>query len=224
MKGKLIVLEGTDGCGKSTQFRALCGRLEEEGIPYRQVEFPRYGNLSSGPVRMYLNGEFGGAPTDVNAYAASAFFAVDRYASYKQDWEEWYQGGGLVLCGRYTTSNAIHQASKLPMGEQEEFFRWLYEFEFGKMELPAPDLVLYLDMPTGLTVNLLRNREANTHTKADIHERDTGYLTACRETAQRAARVLGWTSVSCLKGKDIRPIADIHEEIWSKVKALLAGT
>ena len=86
-----------------------------------------------------------------------------------------------MLCDRYTTSNAVHQASKLSAEERDTFFRWLYEFEFGKLGLPKPDLVLYLDMPTGASVSLLRHREAATHTQADIHERDNAYLAACRD-------------------------------------------
>lgn len=221
MKGKLIVLEGTDGCGKSTQLRALCDRLEREGIAFRMAEFPRYGSLASGPVRMYLGGSFGSAPGDVNAYAASTFYAVDRYASYKEDWGRWYEEGGLVICGRYTTSNAIHQASKLPEEEQDGFFRWLYELEFDRMGLPAPDLVLYLDLPIGMTVDLMRRREAATNTSADIHERDTDYLAACRRTAQKAADTLGWQRVQCAEGDRVRSIEEIHEELWNRVRVLL---
>lgn len=224
MNGKLIVLEGTDGCGKSTQLRRLCDRLTQEGIPFRMVEFPRYTSLSSGPIRMYLNGDFGTSPSDVNPYAASSFYAVDRYASYKEDWQEWYQNGGLVVCGRYTTSNAIHQASKLPDAEQEDFFRWLYHFEFDQLELPKPDLVLYLDLPIGMTVELMRSREAATNTSADIHERDNSYLANCRLSAQKAAQTLGWTKVLCANDTGLRSIEDIHNELWTRVQALLSNT
>ena len=139
MKGTLIVIEGTDGSGKSTQFQQLRQRLEREGISFRNVVFPRYQEESSALIRLYLSGAFGTKPGDVNPYAASSFFAVDRYASYRQDWGDWYEQGGLVLCDRYTTSNAVHQASKLSAEERDTFFRWLYEFEFGKLGLPKPD-------------------------------------------------------------------------------------
>lgn len=221
MKGTLIVLEGTDGSGKSTQLEALCQRLERECIPFRKVEFPRYQSPASGPVRMYLQGALGSAPGDVNAYAASAFYAVDRYASFKEDWEQWYAQGGLVVCGRYTTSNAIHQASKLPRERQAEFIRWLADFEFGKLELPAPDLVLYLDLPTELSEALMRSRERSTGTGADIHERDGAYQAACRESARQAAELLGWETVSCARDDHMRSVEDIHEELWHRVKALL---
>ena len=128
MAGKLIVFEGTDGSGKSTQFARMCQRLEEEGVPFHRIVFPQYDQPSSALVRMYLGGEFGGSPGDVNPYASSSFYAVDRFASYRKVWGEYYQAGGLVLADRYTTSNAVHQAGKLPPGQWEEFFRWLYDF------------------------------------------------------------------------------------------------
>lgn len=221
MPGKLIVLEGTDGSGKSTQFARLCGRLEERGVPFQRLVFPQYQEESSALIRMYLGGEFGSRPSDVNGYAASAFYAVDRYASYKKAWGEWYQSGGLVLADRYTTSNAVHQASKVPPAEREAFFRWLYDFEYDKLGLPAPDRVFYLDVPTDATVSLLRSREAATHTRADIHEQDTAYLRTCRETAAQAADVLGWYRVQCVREGALRSIEDIHAEIWREVEPLL---
>ena len=162
--GKLIVIEGTDGSGKSTQFRLLTQRLENENIAFRKIVFPQYSEPSSALIRMYLGGEFGTNPSDVNAYAASSFYAVDRYASYKKVWGQWYEQGGLVVCDRYTTSNAVHQASKEPEDKRQEFLRWLYEFEYDRLGLPRPDLTLYLDVPTDFTEQLLRHREQDTHT------------------------------------------------------------
>ena len=156
--GKLIVIEGTDGSGKSTQFKKLTDRLAAEGKIFQQLEFPQYSEPSSALIKMYLGGEFGHNPSDVNAYAASAFYAVDRYASYKKVWGDWYENGGLVLSGRYTTSNAVHQASKEPEEKQADFLKWLYEFEYDKLGLPAPDLVIYLDVPTDFTEKMMRRR------------------------------------------------------------------
>lgn len=221
MAGTLIVLEGTDGCGKSTQFARLCDRLRARGTAFQRLKFPQYEAESSALIRMYLAGEFGSRPGDVNGYAASAFYAVDRYASYKKVWGDWYESGGLVLADRYTTSNAIHQASKVPPEEREGFFRWLYDFEYDKLGLPRPDLVLYLDVPTEATVGLLRSREAETHTRADIHEQDTAYLRTCRESGAQAAQVLGWYRVQCVRDGEMRSIEDIHGEIWSQVEPLL---
>ena len=221
--GKLIVIEGTDGSGKSTQFARLSQRLTDEGRQFRHLVFPRYSEPSSALIRMYLGGEFGSNPTDVNAYAASAFYAVDRYASYKQDWGQWYEGGGLVLSDRYTTSNAVHQASKESGPNQAAFLQWLYEFEYDKLGLPSPDLVIYLDVPTDFTEKLLRHREADTNTQADIHEKDMGYLATCRETGRAAAKFYGWTVIDCVRDGAMRSIEDIHNEIYGHVLACLEG-
>ncbi len=219
--GKLIVIEGTDGSGKSTQFRLMAERLEREGHPFRRLVFPRYHEESSALIRLYLGGAFGSRPEDVNAYAASAFFAVDRFASYKQDWGQWYADGGVILSDRYTTSNAVHQASKLSEAARIGFWQWLYAFEYDKLALPRPDLTLYLDVPTDFTEKLMRRREAETHTKADIHEKDTAYLAACRETGRAAAAYYGWTVISCVRDGQMRGVQDIHEEIYRRVATCL---
>ncbi len=219
--GKLIVIEGTDGSGKSTQFALLTQRMDQENRPFRRLVFPRYSEESSALIRMYLGGQFGTHPSDVNAYAASSFYAVDRYASYKQDWGKWYEEGGLVLSDRYTTSNAVHQASKEPAEKQAVFLNWLYEFEYDKLGLPRPDLVIYLDVPTDFTEKLMRSREASTNTKADIHEKDMAYLATCRQTGRAAAAHYGWTVISCVKDGQMRSIEDIHQEIYGHVLACL---
>ena len=212
--GKLIVIEGTDGSGKSTQFKLLSQRLEQEGRPFRRLVFPRYSEESSALIRLYLGGAFGTNPSDVNAYAASAFYAVDRYASYKQDWGQWYEDGGLIISDRYTTSNAVHQASKEQGQAQADFLQWLYEFEYDKLGLPKPDLVIYLDVPTDHTEMMMRNREAETNTKADIHEKDMEYLATCRRTGRTAAEYYGWKIITCVKDGKMRSIEDIHQEIY----------
>ncbi len=221
--GKLIVIEGTDGSGKSTQFKLLSQRLKAEGREFRHLVFPRYSEPSSALIRMYLGGEFGENPGDVNAYAASAFYAVDRYASYKQDWGKWYEAGGLVLSDRYATSNAVHQASKEPEEQQAAYLSWLYDFEYCKLGLPAPDLVVYLDVPTDFTEKLLRGREQATNTQADIHEKDREYLATCRRTGRKAADHYGWVRIDCVKDGAMRTIEDIHGEIYEAVKRCLEG-
>ena len=222
MAGTLIVFEGTDGSGKSTQFQALCRRAEQGGKSFQKLVFPQYSELSSALIRMYLSGEFGSHPGDVNPYAASAFYAVDRYASYKKVWGADYEGGGLVLTDRYTTSNAVHQTVKCPPEERESFLRWLDDFEHAKLGLPRPDLVLYLDMPTEQAVHLLRSREQSKGTAGDIHEVDTDYLALCRRTALRASETLGWKRISCT-GPDgaVRPVEEIHQAIWEQVSRFL---
>ena len=219
--GKLIVIEGTDGSGKSTQFKLLTARLEAENHAFQKLVFPQYAEPSSALIRMYLGGEFGTSPSDVNAYAASAFYAVDRYASYKKVWGQWYEDGGLVVSDRYTTSNAVHQASKVEDARQNDFLKWLYDFEYSKLGLPCPDLILYLDVPTDFTEAMMRRREADTHTSADIHEQDMSYLATCRRTGKAAAEYYGWKVIECVRNGEMRTIEDIHEEIYRHVAACL---
>ena len=219
--GKLIVFEGTDGSGKSTQFERLTRRLEQEQISFHRLRFPRYDKESSALIRMYLGGQFGSDPEAVGAYAASTFYAVDRYASYLQDWKQAYEDGALFLADRYTTSNAVHQGSKVREEQREQFYGWLYDLEYEKMGLPKPDLVILLDMPIELTRQLMRKRESDTNTQADIHEQDLGYLEQCRVSAKTAAAYYGWHVVSGAKDGRLRSIKEIHEEIYEIVKKCL---
>lgn len=217
MSGKLIVLEGIDGSGKSTQYARLCERFESDGVKFRRVVFPRYDNESSALIRMYLSGEFGMEPSDVNAYAASAFYAVDRFASYKTDWGEWYRNGGVVLCDRYTTSNACHQGSKLTEAELPEFLNWLAEFEYKQLELPRPELVIYLNTELSLSLDQLRQRQKVTDDSGDIHENNTEYLLQTLRTGRYAAAHYNWRVVNSIENGQRRSIEDIHEEIYSAV-------
>ena len=221
MRGKLIVFEGTDGSGKATQTALLCRELETRGVSFRKLEFPRYGEESSALLRLYLNGAFGTDPADVNAYAAATFYSVDRFASYKQDWGGWYEQGGLVIADRYTTSNAVHQTSKLPREQQRAFLDWLFDFEYRLLGLPEPTRVLYLDMPTEATEQMMRLREAATHTTADIHEKDEEYLRRCRENAAHVVARCGWTRIDCARAGAPRLIDDIHNEVMTCVADLI---
>ena len=220
-KGRLIVFEGTDGSGKATQSRLLFERLEREGVDCRKLNFPRYGEKSAALVELYLGGAFGSHPDDVNAYAASTFYAVDRYASYKQDWGGYYEAGGLLIADRYTTSNAVHQASKLPEGERKAFLDWLFDTEYRLLGLPKPDLVIYLDMPTEITEKMMRRRETATGTHADIHEQDETYLKNCRAAAREIVKDCGWTVIRCARDGDPRTVEDIHNQVYRTVRKLL---
>lgn len=221
MSGKLIIFEGTDGSGKATQTALLCQALEKRGIPYKKLDFPRYQEESSALVRLYLSGAFGSHPDDVNAYAAASFYAVDRYASYKQDWGKFYEEGGLLIADRYTTSNAVHQTSKLPPEEREAFLQWLFDFEYRLLGLPAPTRVFYLDLPTELSSQMMRKREAQTNTTADIHEKDEAYLRACRENAAFVVDYCDWTRIDCSQNGAVRSIEDIHAEVLDKLSDIL---
>ncbi len=221
MKGRLIVIEGTDGSGKATQTALLSRRLSEEGFSHRCLAFPCYDRPSSALVRQYLAGDFGTGPDDVNAYAAAAFYAVDRFASWAQDWRGDYQAGGLFLADRYTTANAVHQAAKLPEAERPAFFQWLTDLEHRRFGLPQPDLVLYLDMPVDLSESLLQARSEQTGTAEDIHEQNTAYLRRCRSCGQAAAAWYGWTVLPCVRSGCLRTPQDIHEELYARVRCLL---
>lgn len=221
MQGRLIVFEGTDGSGKATQTALLCQTLAERGIPFRRLEFPRYREESSALIRLYLAGAFGSKPEDVNAYAASTFYSVDRYASYRQDWGPFYENGGLVIADRYTTSNAVHQTPKLPPERREQFLDWLFDFEYRLLGLPRPSRVVYLDVPTELSEQMMRRREQQTHTTADIHEQDEAYLRACRESAELIVRRCGWEKISCAQNGALRPAEEIHREVLQRLEGLL---
>lgn len=219
--GKLIVIEGLDGSGKSTQLERLPIALKEKGIACRTVSFPCYEDDSSALVKMYLAGQFGSKPGDVNAYAASCFYAVDRFASFKKDWGEFYNGGGVIISGRYTTSNAVHQCSKLDESEWESFLSWLYEFEYEKLGIPAPDKVIFLDMPTEVSQKLLDKRYNADGGHKDIHESDVEYLNKCRKAALFTADYSGWVKIPCAKDGEPRTIEDIAEDVLAEALKII---
>ena len=218
--GRLVVFEGIDGSGKSTQFELMCDRLAKESVAFMRVRFPRYDKPSSALVKMYLGGEFGDDPDAVNAYAASSFYAVDRFASYTQDWRGYYETGGLVLTDRYTTSNALHQGAKLPADRRAGFFNWLYEYEFDRLGLPAPDIVIYLDIEAEQAVNRLIKRQSETGTVGDIHEKDMAYLSQSAHSGKQAAALYGWHSVCCFHGGYERTEDELHQEIYERIMGL----
>lgn len=201
----LIVLDGLDGSGKSTQLARLDAYFRGNGTHYRQISFPDYEQPSSALVKQYLGGEFGGSPDAVNAYAASSFYAVDRYASYKKFWQQDYENGTLILAARYTTSNAIHQMGKLPRAEWDAYLAWLEHYEYELLGLPRPDRVLFLDMPLEVSQKLLVGRYEGDAAKRDIHERDLSYLATCRDSALYAADRLGWSVISCAENGEPLP-------------------
>ncbi|MBQ9861811.1 MAG: deoxynucleoside kinase [Clostridia bacterium] len=215
--GRLVVLDGLDGSGKSTQLVRLQEYFTQNHIDYRQISFPDYEQPSSALVSMYLRGEFGEAADAVNSYAASSFYAVDRYASYKKFWEEDYKAGRLILAARYTTSNAIHQMGKLPREEWDAYLAWLQEYEYGLLGLPRPDRVIFLDMPLEISQRLLSTRYEGDEAKKDIHERDLTYLRTCRESALYAADKMGWNLVSCGENGQPLPIDTISERLIALV-------
>ena len=221
-KGKLLVLEAGDGSGKATQTKMLRERLVAESRCVRQVEFPDYASPSSALVRMYLGGDFGERASEVNAYAASAFFAVDRYASFQTKWRADLEAGAIVLADRYTTANMVHQAVKLEdAAEREAFLAWLEDFEYEKLALPRPDLVLFLDMDPAVSRRLIAARAAASGAARDIHERDEDYLVRCHRASVNLAARCGWQRVRCSEAGEPLSREAVHEKIYEAVRRIL---
>lgn len=220
--GKLIIIEGTDGSGKQTQteliYKRLCELKGKEKI--KKVSFPNYESKASEPVKMYLAGEFGKSVESVNAYAASLFYSVDRYASFKKDWESFYNNGGIVVSDRYTTSNMVHQAPKInDKEEREKYLEWLVDLEWKKMPIPEPDLVFFLDVPFEFSQKLMKERinKITGEEKKDIHESDKEYLKNAYNLAKELAEKYGWIMISCVENNRLRTIEEINNEIIEKI-------
>lgn len=221
MNGKLIVIEGLDGSGKSTQIEMLKKRLAEHGKSVKQIKLPDYDNKSSTLVKMYLGGEFGEHPEDVNTFAASLFYTVDRYANYKNVWKDEYLNGTLILADRYTTSNAVHQTVKLSKDKWDAYLDWLFQTEYEKVGIPKPDKVIFLDMDVDISQKLMSKRYCGEESKKDVHEADVDYLKKCHEAALYTAERFGWTVIKCFEGENPLPIDRISDEIFKKVKEML---
>ena len=221
MKGKLIIIEsGSDASGKATQTKRLFERLSEENSNIRKVEYPNYDSESSALVKMYLRGDFGNNASDVDPYISSTFFAADRYASFKTEWEEFYNNGGIVIADRYTTSNMVHQASKMDEKYRDKYLDWLVDYEFNLYKIPEPDCVIFLDVPIEFSQKLMENRKNKItgEDKKDIHESDIEYLTKSYNNALYIANKYNWKKINCVKDGTLRSIDDIHDEIYNIVK------
>ncbi len=215
---KLIIIEGLDGSGKSTQTALVEGYLKNKNIDFKKIKLPDYESPSSTLVNMYLNGEFGSDPHCVNAYAAGAFYAVDRYASYKLKWEKYYQNGTLVLADRYATSNSIYQMEKLDKSDWDSYLEWSYDFEYNKMGIPKPDLVVFLDMPIEVSQKLMTERYNGDEAKKDVHEADVAFLNRCRTAALYTAEKQGWRVIKCSRDGEPLSIEEIHGEIIKSIE------
>ncbi|MDE5984801.1 MAG: deoxynucleoside kinase [Eubacterium sp.] len=215
---KLIIIEGLDGSGKSTQTALLEEYFESKDIEYKKIKLPDYDSPSSTLVKMYLGGEFGKNADDVNAYAAGAFYAVDRFASYKLDWGKDYQQGALILADRYATSNSIYQMEKLDEREWDKYLDWSADFEYNKIGIPKPDLVIYLDMPIEISQKLMTSRYDGDEGKKDVHEADVAFLQRCRKSALYAAEKQGWAVIKCSDGVNPLSVDEIHNKIIKYIK------
>lgn len=213
MQGKLIVIDGLDGSGKTTQHSLAVNALLDRGCKAKGISFPDYNEESSSLIKMYLGGEFGNKPSDVNAYAASSFYAVDRYSSFKKYWETFYNDGGIVVAARYTSSNMFHQMSKLPREQWDEFLAWVEDYEYSKLCIPKPDAVMFLDMEPKVSRELISKRYLGDEQKRDLHEQDFDYLIKCREASIYASQRLGFEIISCSDSKTPYSIEKIRENI-----------
>ena len=221
---KLVVIEGVDASGKQTQTEKLFEKIKSTGTKVEKIEFPNYSSPTSSLVKMYLGGEFGTNAQDVNPYMASAFIAADRVGSIKGVWKEKLFSADVVIADRYVTSNMIHQASKIEdSAEKNLFLDWVYDFEYNKLELPVPDLVIFLDMPVEYARILMENRrnKINDSSEKDIHESDTNHLVKSYDNAVSVAEKYGWHRISCVKDGNIRSIDDISNEIYEVYKSIL---
>lgn len=222
--GKLIVIEGTDSSGKETQTKRLFEKLEEKGLKVKKISFPNYDSPACEPVKMYLAGAFGEDAMKVNPYPVSTMYAIDRYASFKTDWEKFYNEDGIIVTDRYVTSNMVHQASKIrDLDEKKKYLNWLEDLEYDKMGIPRPDLVIFLNMPTEMAVRLMaeRKNKITGEEKKDIHERDKEYLKESHANACKIANIYNWKEIKCNDGERIKTIEEIGEEVFSLVEEVV---
>ena len=220
--GKIIVIDGLDGSGKSTQCDLLYKELVAQGKNVRLVSFPRYDSVGATFVNLYLDGKFGGDPSDTNPYAASVFYAIDRYYSFRTEWADFYsEPDSVIIAARYTTANAVHQLSKIDRDHWDKYLTWLFDFEYDKMGLPKPDIVLYLEMKPEISEKLIHQRNERNGSNGDIHENNADYLNACYKAALYCSDKLGWERIQCYDGKEPLGIDDIQAKIMEKIVMLL---
>lgn len=215
---KLIIIEGLDGSGKSTQIKLLEEYLKSNEIIYKKIKLPDYDSPSSTLVKMYLGGEFGSSADDVNAYAAGAFYAVDRYASFNLGWKKDYESGTFIIADRYATSNSIYQMEKIEESKWDEYLEWSEDFEYNKLSIPRPDCVIYLDMPVEISQRLMTSRYDGDENKKDVHEVNVDFLNKCRKSALYTAEKQGWKVIECSNGKEPYSVDGIHKKIIDIVK------
>lgn len=215
MKGKIIVIEGADGAGKATQTALLANKMKKEGYNINTLSFPDYESESSALIKMYLRGDFGREADAVSPYAASVFYAIDRYASYQRKWKAKYEAGEIFLADRYVTSNFVHQGAKLNKEERESFIKWLWDLEYNKLSLPTPDMVLFLDVPPKISLKLVKERG-----RKDIHESDDKYLENVYDIYNIFSEKFGWEKIECAGENGIKSVEEIGELVYNKVRGL----
>lgn len=219
MSGKLYVIEsGSDASGKHTQTKLLYQKISEKNLKVKMVEFPNYDSDSSFAVKMYLKGDFADNPSDINAYTASTFFAMDRYITFTKELKRFYNSGGIIIADRYTTSNMVYQGAKIDDDKERQIFLdWLFELEFKIYSLPIPTEVFYLDVPFAISSKLLDSRRKSEEIK-DIHEEDKNYLEKVHRRAKNIALNYNWNIIDCTKDGEMLSIEDINAMIMERIK------
>lgn len=221
MSKTLISIEGLDGSGKATQTQCVVDRLRSQNVEARKISFPDYDSPSSALVKMYLNREISDDLKAINPYAASSFYAADRYASYMKDWSKDYNDGKIIVADRYTDSNAIHQTCKLQPDEYDSFLEWMYDYEYNKLGIPKTDLVIFLNVSPNVSQKLMSQRYGNDESKKDIHESNLDYLNKCREVSFYISKKYGWKIINCDDGYNMKSISDITDEIMKEIKKVI---
>ena len=222
--GKLIVIEGVDASGKQTQTELLYKYISSVTDKVIKIEFPDYESPSSEVIKMYLNGAFGKDADAVNPYAASSFFAIDRFTSYKTKWEALYNDGYIIIADRYVTANMIYQASKFDNEEEKNcYLSWINDFEYEKLGLPRPDISLFLDVIPEISYKIIqtRNNKFTGEKELDIHEANKEYLVKTYNNAKYIAEKYSFTTIDCVRDNGLKSIEEIHDMIKMSIKELL---
>lgn len=225
-KGKLIVIEGTDGSGKSVQTKLLSERLSQKGYKTTTTSFPQYGKKSAGPIEEYLNGKYG-TPDQVSPYAASLFYALDRF-DFAREITAKLDQGYFFITDRYVDSNAGHQGGKIKdTNQRNKFLKWLYETEYKILGIPKPDLTLILHVPAEISHKLIAQKKVRSYIKKgrgrDVHEADPNHLRAAEASYLWLAKKYpkDHKIIECIKEKKLLAPEKIHETVWKTIKPLI---
>ena len=220
--GKLIVIEGScDGVGKSTQYKLLINRLKDEGRIITTHHFPSYGTYQGRPVEEYLKGNFGKI-SELSPYFINSLYAQDRAITWTTGLKDEYEKGGIIVLDRYTTSSLIYQSSVIEdLKEREEFIDYIYDYEYNRLGIPKPDLVIFLHAPFELINELKSKRKENDGVQNDIHERDLEFMKNVSDTSISIADKFNWSYVECMENNQMKSVQDIHENVYKLVKKII---
>jgi len=209
---KLFVIEGADASGKATQAKLLKERLEKEGNPVSLFSFPRYETETGKMVKRYLNGEFGSLD-EVKPEFAALLYSLDKFAA-AGEIEQALSSGKIVVCDRFTASNAAHQGAKFKDNEgRKKFISWIQSVESS---LPKPAATVYLDVPVPVSQELMKNRG-----EKDLHESDAKYLENVRRTYLLLSEEHNWIKIDCVEESKLLSRESIHESVWSEIQSFL---